>query len=133
MSETAIVHPDGIPKEAADLWQQLLAQELVDWGTLRRQVQQYRDRIEEKAKEREFLDLPTATAITDVLLRLLDSADETTPDDDRQLIQAAVSYFITEHDAEGDFESITGFDDDAEVVNAVLRQLGHQGWLIELG
>ena len=40
-------------------------------------------------------------------------------------VQAAVSYFIDCDDAEHDMDSLSGFDDDIGVFNAVCDHLGH--------
>ena len=58
-------------------------------------------------------------------MKLLSSVKDDTPDAERLAIQAAVRYFVLEDDAESDLNSVIGLDDDAEVVNAVLRHLGH--------
>ena len=67
----------------------------------------------------------------DLAAHLLGTIGEGTPDETRLLIQAAVRYFLIEEDGDGDLNSVLGFDDDAEVMNAVLVHLGHGGWLVE--
>jgi hypothetical protein len=46
------------------------------------------------------------------------------------MVQAAVRYFLIEDDADGDLDSILGLDDDADVMNAVLRHLGYDDWQV---
>ena len=41
-------------------------------------------------------------------------------------------YFLREDDGDADLDSVLGFDDDAEVMNAVVTHLGHGEWLIEV-
>jgi hypothetical protein len=45
-------------------------------------------------------------------------------------VQAAVRYLVIEDDATNDLGSILGLDDDAEVMNAVLRRLGRESWQV---
>ncbi len=122
----------GIPKEALDLWQHLLAEDLVPVDQLRAEVAEYEKHIAEQARSREFLDTSTAGQLAKVSLKLLGTVTADTSPDDRLLIQAAIRYFVLEEDAEGDLESVTGFDDDVEVMNAVLRHLGNDAWVISL-
>ena len=122
----------GIPKEALDLWQQLLSENLVPVDQLRTEVTGYQDHLAIQARSREFLDTSTANQLAQVSLKLLDTVTEETPPGDQLLIQAAVRYFVLEEDAEGDLESVTGFDDDVEIMNAVLRLLGRDPWVIKL-
>ena len=50
----------------------------------------------------------------------------------RRIVQAACEYYVFPEDGDGDFDSITGLDDDAEVVNAVLFVLGDEDNLIQI-
>ena len=43
---------------------------------------------------------------------------------DLSLVQLAIDYLILEDDAESDADSALGFDDDAQVFNAIARLLG---------
>ena len=122
----------GIPKDAAALWDSLMSEQLVDVDDLRNGVTTYQRFIADKSKRREFVDTSTAEEIATVLLRLLDTIVPETPDEQRLAVQAAVRYFVIKNDAEGVLESVTGFDDDVEVTNAVLRHLGREGWVLEL-
>jgi uncharacterized membrane protein YkvA (DUF1232 family) len=45
-------------------------------------------------------------------------------------VQAAVLYFVTDEDAEGDTSSLIGFDDDRWVVRRVLSELERAGTAI---
>ena len=122
----------GIPTNAAELWARLLTEELVDVADLRREVTAYQEFIADQSKHREFVDRSTAETIAGVLLRLLKTVGPKTSGEHRRAIQAAVRYFVIKNDAEGDLESVTGFDDDVEVMNAVLRHLGLEGWVLDL-
>lgn len=73
--------------------------------------------------EAEFQDLDTARRVA-TLCRTLVLRLQAEPDPDRhRAVQAAVDYFLLEHDGEPD-GSIIGFDDDLEVVRATARALG---------
>ena len=54
---------------------------------------------------------------------LLDSLGPDTPEESRRLTQLACRYFVETEDGEGDLGSVFGFDDDAEVLNAVVLKL----------
>jgi hypothetical protein len=43
-----------------------------------------------------------------------------------------VRYFVLNEDAEGDMDSLVGFDDDALVFNAVVEELGHADLVVDL-
>lgn len=92
----------------------------------------YQTSLPELAAAHPMMDLDLAQRIGAACERLMSLHDDTAPLDQRRLIQAAVRYFIEDEDAAGDLESYMGFDDDAEVVNAVATHLGHPDWRIEL-
>lgn len=121
----------GIPEAARPLWGELLAEPLRSLRELIREVRDYRRQLLERSQWlSEEVDLPLATKLADVLLRLLATLSEQSPEATRRLAQAAVRYFVIEDDAMADQSSLAGFDDDAAVVNAVLRELGHEGWVV---
>ena len=76
-------------------------------------------------------DVDTAEMIADSLQKLI-SSDHPFDDDARAQIRGAVEYFLLTEDAAEDMDDALGFDDDARVVNAMLRRIGHQEFLIEL-
>jgi uncharacterized membrane protein YkvA (DUF1232 family) len=47
-------------------------------------------------------------------------------------VQAAVEYYVFPEDGDGDFDSVSGLDDDAEVINAALFVLGQDDDTIEI-
>lgn len=68
----------------------------------------------------ENIDLDTARVVADRCLQLMGSTPESTfSDEKRLLVQAAARYFVVDEDAESDFRSQHGFDDDLAVVEAV--------------
>jgi uncharacterized membrane protein YkvA (DUF1232 family) len=45
-------------------------------------------------------------------------------DDEREIARLAVAYFVSTDDAEDDFSSPVGFDDDLQVIRAACHHLG---------
>lgn len=76
------------------------------------------DRVRAVADERDFVDLQLAIRIADVLTALLDDAGGYTARE-RALMRGAIRYFCQHDDVSGDLTSPTGFEDDAEILNAV--------------
>ncbi|MGD8511599.1 MAG: hypothetical protein PVI12_00780 [Gammaproteobacteria bacterium] len=62
------------------------------------------------------------------MTRLNDGPDA--GEEHHRLVQAAVLYFVTDEDAEGDTSSLIGFDDDRRVVRRVLGELERAGTAI---
>jgi len=91
---------------------------------LQRQLTGYVQDLDANIADREFIDADLARQLAgecEVLLDLLDGgASEST----HRLVQMAVGYFLDPDDAESDAASPIGFDDDAEVIRAVARELG---------
>jgi len=89
-------------------------------------------RVRAAAEERDFVDLQLALRIADVLSALLDDASGYTARE-RALLRGAVRYFCQHDDMSGDLTSPTGFEDDAEVLNAVTTYLGRPDLQVSLG
>jgi uncharacterized membrane protein YkvA (DUF1232 family) len=100
------------------------AEPLFSCYALKEKVSNYLAELEENQAEYEFLDLPLARRIASQCHALLDTLNPQSSDDRKRLIQVAVIYFIEDDDAEGDTTSPIGFDDDAEVVELIARELG---------
>ena len=92
-----------------------------DRDSIKAKIDNYLDTVLNASAENEFLDYPTAQRLSLTLKKLLEFCE----DEHLPQVQAAVLYFISTDDVSPDLESILGFDDDAEVVNAVCRGLGH--------
>lgn len=120
----------GIPHKAKPLWDKLLSEDLIPVHQLFAEVTEYRKAIEQ-ARRMEHVDDTVANALADVSMKLLQTIGEATSETQRRLIQAAVRYFVLEDDIDGDLDSVLGFDDDAEVMNAVLAHLGHDDWYVD--
>ena len=115
-----------IPDQVRPLVDELLQAPLLPIGELRRQLSAHRRLILEATQSGEFVDLGLAEHVAEACVGLLDGLTEDTPEQQRRLVQLAVRYFVRADDAEGDLTSVSGFDDDAAVLNAVARQLGRE-------
>lgn len=123
----------GIPDASMELWTRLLGEELKPVHELVKEVKTYQQAIAQRSTVRNAdVDPALANALVDASMKLLTTIKETTPRERRLAIQAAVRYFVIEDDADSDLDSILGLDDDAEVLNAVMRHLGHDEWLVEV-
>lgn len=109
----------------------LLDEPLRPAETMASEVREYLVHLERQASEGlEFLDLETARRVGKQCLALLDRAASLEPRETTGLlVQVAARYFIEDEDAEGDTSSPIGFDDDAEVVELVARELGWEDLL----
>lgn len=79
----------------------------------------------------EFLDFGLAERIASALDTLLATYSEIGSDHARALIVGAARFFVTADDVWPDLESPVGFDDDAEVLNAVLKDIGREDLLVK--
>jgi len=84
-----------------------------------------------EAETGEFVDTHLARVIADRLFKMLESWEQFS-DAYRQLAHATVTYFVMNDDADCDLSSPTGFDDDAEIANALFTYLGRVDLLIDL-
>ena len=127
---------EGIPAGSRPLWTRLVDEELMPVHDLFRQVREYHEAISQRANWRASgqsggeIDPTLARGLVEASQRLLGTLTEETPTRTRRLVQAAVRYFLIEDDADADLDSILGLDDDADVINAVLRHLGHDDWQV---
>lgn len=114
----------GIPPEARPIFRSLFTSPLVPVNDLRAAVAGHLAFIRKEAERFEFVDVSLAEAIATAANELIDGLTPETTETERRLVQAAVCYFVLESDVESDVGSITGFDDDVAVLNAVLQRLG---------
>jgi hypothetical protein len=110
-----------LPRETREAYERYLKIPVAERGAIKNKIDDYVSTVLNASGENEFLDYPTAQRISLSLRKLL----EVCSDDQLVHVQAATLYFISTDDASPDLESILGFDDDAQVVNAVCRVLGH--------
>ena len=124
---------DGIPNASKELWNKLLAEDLRPVHELVREVKVYQQAIAQRSTVRNAdVDPTLANALVDASMKLLTTIKDDTLEDRRRLIQAAVRYFVIEDDADSDLDSSLGLDDDAEVLNAVMKHLGFEEWMVEV-
>ena len=101
---------------------------------LERWVRSYAAHIEAAAASNNFpdMDLELGRACGAACLALLEAAGPRPDDDALRVLNAACRYFAASNDDEDDLESLVGFDDDAMVINACARVLGHEDVVIPL-
>lgn len=106
---------------------QKLAQEaLVSQADLAHQMNVYSEGLDNRAQRAEFFDLETAKRSATLCRKLLKALPPEPSTEQHRLTQLAISYFVLEHDAEDDNESLIGFDDDLQVAMAVIEALNLQ-------
>jgi uncharacterized membrane protein YkvA (DUF1232 family) len=115
-----------------DVLRTLLDEPLVSADELRREIAEYVAAVHARAQREEFVDVRLVDRVGDACLGLLSAIGDEAPPESRRLVQAAIRYFILESDADSDFSSVVGFDDDAEVVNAVARYLQRTDLVVEV-
>ncbi len=112
--------PVNLPEGTQEVFAKYLSASPAPREMLSNQIAAYLESVSHASGENEFLDLATARKLGRGLNHLLrDCSDVQLP-----YVQAATSYFINSDDANPDLESMLGFDDDAEVFNAVCHHLG---------
>lgn len=117
---------DAAPPAIANLLRQFLDDPLRDVSELRNDINSYLQKLSDINEESEFLDLALARRVAAQCVALLDGLGPDSSQEAQQLVQVAVSYFVKDDDAEGDTDSLIGFDDDAEVVELVAREIGRE-------
>ncbi len=113
-----------LPPDTSALMRDLLAEDPIPVDRLRAELAEHLAQLTDHASRQEFIDLDTAALLNSVCHKLLDRLTEASPEDHRRMVQAAVRYFILDEDAESDLHSPIGFDDDAQVVEAVAAAVG---------
>lgn len=86
---------------------------------LREELERFRLRVREAAQVDEFLDLALGMNLADRCERMLSDLDSLADSRLHPLIELAIRYLVLRDDAEGDVDSIIGFDDDRLVVEIV--------------
>ena len=112
------------PAEVADLLRRFTREPLQEGSVLLGRVRAYLEELQHLSEESEFLDLVLARRVADQCESLIASLPTSGSEDAHRLVQAAVRYFVEAGDAEADLSSPIGFDDDAQVVELVARELG---------
>jgi hypothetical protein len=99
---------------------------------LARMVDNYADDIGRAAARRGDLDINLADCIARCCTALLDEEWDSADDSGKRLIQTACHYFVESDDEDGDLESVYGFDDDAELLNEILRLLNRTDLALQI-
>lgn len=120
------------PAQARGTLRELLRQPRLKLDALAQQVRAHTAEYVELARSRE-LDAELAQTIEERLLSRLSRIDARSPAPLRRIVQAACEYYVFAHDADADFDSVAGLDDDAEVANALLFALGEDEDSILIG
>lgn len=111
----------GLLSDTKDVIARLMAERLHDVDTLRDQVHNHHLRV--KADAGPLTDVDSAGALHRATMALLERTSSS-PARVRRLAQVAARYFVVEDDGDDDMHSPYGFDDDVEVFNAVVREIG---------
>jgi len=119
------------PETIAVIFKRLMRAPRRSREEMRRRVSGYIVQIESLAREVDYLDVDLAQYIANACHRLIDTLDGFSTEDHRCLVQAAVLYFVTDEDAEGDTSSLIGFDDDRLVAETVWRELVRAGLIAD--
>ena len=122
-------HP--LPGEATELYARLLRAPPAAARDLTTMVRCHLATATQRHEADAFVDIGLATAIGEACLALLEGFDQADPDQGRA-IQAACVYFAAADDAEDDFSSVLGFDDDAGLLNHVAELLDRPDLIIPL-
>ncbi len=107
--------------------EQLAGEALVSVPVLSDELQQYVEQLEHHSSNGGFFDHDTAGRIAALCWKLLDALPAEPDERQHQLTQLAINYFVLEEDAQDDNYSLAGFEDDLQVVTAVIHELdlGH--------
>ena len=113
--------PETLPPDTRVAYMRLLMESRpTRRDQLTARVAAYLSHIERAAAESESLDLTAARRLGNAILELIKAC----PEEHSSHLQAVVAYFLHSDDAEPDFDSPDGFDDDMGVYNAVCEHVG---------
>ena len=94
-------------------------------------IKEHVNRLEAALSYNEFLDIGAARKIAGVLDNLFSNYEDF-PSEHRSLIVGAARYFIQDLDVDPDSTSVLGLDDDVQVLNYVLDQIGRSDLRVAL-
>jgi uncharacterized membrane protein YkvA (DUF1232 family) len=98
---------------------------------LQKQIIDHVQDVRDALQQNEFIDLDLAERISRVLLTILGEIPSY-PEIHRRMIIGAARYFVLSQDAQADFKSVLGFDDDLKILNYVLRFIGRNDLQVDL-
>jgi uncharacterized membrane protein YkvA (DUF1232 family) len=104
--------------------EQLNEESLVPVQVLSDELQEYVEELDKHSSNAEFVDAAIAKRITSLCWKLLDAMPAEPDERQHRLTQLAINYFVLAEDGHDDNHSLIGFDDDLQVVEAVIKELG---------
>ena len=119
---------EDMPVEYRDRFAELLGRPSVGLKALSAELAEYVGAVQQLKALSANIDLVTAERIVAALDTLLRDHDRY-GDEARRLVQAAVEYFVREDD-DDEITGVLGFDDDIQVINAVIRAVGRPDLLL---
>lgn len=122
----------GLPRAARRSFPALMADAAEPPSWMRAAVQKHLTEVRAAAESREFVDVDLAARVAAGLLAMLDGLGFDTSEVHRRAVYGAARYFALHDDGYPDLDSVTGFDDDAEVFNAVARFVGRDDLVIKI-
>lgn len=102
-----------------------------DVPSLLESLQRCVDEIRAESKTNHLIQPSSIESLNTSARFLLEHYEEFTPKQ-RRLIVGAVYYFTMDNDGSPDSALATGFDDDIQVMNYVLEELGVEGMFIDI-
>jgi hypothetical protein len=104
--------------------EQLAGEALVSAKVLADELRQYTAGLDAHKANAEFVDYDVAKRIAALCWRLLEALPDEPDERQHRLTQLAINYFVLAEDAHDDNHSLAGFEDDLQVVTAVVEELG---------
>ena len=120
----------SLPEHLVAIFDELVGEPLADAAVLQGEVETHLKLMRHAGFSNPQVNLPISEALALAGLGLLAHVDGDPDEGARRLVQAAVRYFALDSDADGDFASRDGLDDDVVVMNAVCRALGREDLVI---
>ena len=111
--------------------EQLATEPLVSVKVLADELQQYVTQLDSHKANAEFVDYDVAKHIATLCWKLLNALPDEPEEQQHRLTQLAINYFVLAEDAHDDNYSLAGFEDDLQVVTAVIKELGLDHLLAE--
>ena len=104
--------------------EQLAGEALVSVRVLSDELQQYVEELDAHSSNAGFFDHDVARRIAALCWKLLDALPAEPDERQHGLTQLAINYFVLAEDAQDDNHSMAGFEDDLQVVTAIINELG---------
>ena len=104
--------------------EQLAGEAPVSVQVLSDELQQYVEALDVHSSNAGFFDHDVARRIAALCWKLLDALPAEPDERQHRLTQLAINYFVLAEDAQDDNHSLAGFEDDLQVVTAVINELG---------